>query len=161
MPSTIRNSPPVCLWISMVRLIMGRLRFSKASIGQSLNMEDGEKYQVFRHIRMHPEKEVAFPITFIVRFRFSRLSHRANKITSIMPMFMISGHPGFQMKIYGVNKENGYWAGMYQWESENALEEYKRSIVFRAMKRRAVNGTVTTQELHHTRLMDFIETHQI
>ena len=144
----------------MVRLIKGRLRLSKASIGQILRMEDGEIYQVFRHIRMRPEKEVTFPITFIVRFKFSRLSHRANKITSIIPMFMISGYPGFQMKIYAVNKGNGYWTGMYQWESVNALEEYKRSFVFRMMNRRAIDETVTTLELPDHRLQDFIEDHK-
>lgn len=161
MPSVIRKSPPVCLWISIVRLILGRLRLPKASLGQTLGMYDGERYQIFRQISMHPDKEVASPITFIVRFKFSRLSHRANKIISIIPMLMISGYPGFQTKIYCVNKGNGYWQGMYQWESENALEEYKRSFVFRVMKRRAIDGTVTTLELPGNRLRDFIETNKI
>lgn len=138
----------------------GILRLSKEYHGTTLKMEDGETYQIFRHIRMHPDKKIASPITFVVRFKFSRLSHSANKITSIIPMLLITGFPGFQIKMYGVNKGNGYWTGMYQWESEDALEEYKRSFVFRVMNRRAIDGTVTTLEIPDHRLQDYIENHK-
>jgi len=160
MPSDIRKSPPVCLWISIARLIAGMLRLSKASLGQTTKMEDGEMFEAFRQISVYPEKEIDSPTTFIVRFKFSRLSHRANKITSIIPMLMISGYPGFQAKRYCVNRGTGYWMGIYQWESQKALEEYKRSFVFRMMNRRAAEGTVTTLEVPHQRLLDFIETHK-
>lgn len=160
MPSVIRKSPPVCLWISLARLIAGTLRLPKASLGQNLKMDNGEMFQIFRQIRMHPDKESTSPITFIVRFKFTRLSHRANKITSIIPMLMISGYPGFQTKIYCVNKENGFWQGMYQWETEKALAEYMRSLVYGVMNRRAREGTVTTLELPNNRLQDFIEAHR-
>lgn len=157
MPSAIRKSPPVCLCISIARLIEDRLRLSKAYLGQNLTMEDGEVYEIFRQIKVHPEKGSTSPVTFIVRFKFSRLSHRANKITSIIPMLMISGYPGFHSKIYCVNKGNGYWQGMYQWEKKEALEMYKGSLVYRVMNRRAVDGTISTLELPDIRLKDFIE----
>jgi hypothetical protein len=161
MPSTVRKSPPACLWISIVRLMFARLKFSKTHTWQTLIMDDGEEYTVFRHIRMHPEKELVLPITFIVRFKFARLSYRANRIASIIPMLLITGYPGFQIKMYCVNRENGYWQGMYQWESERALDDYKRSFVFRVMNRRAIQGTVTTWDIPDQRLLDFIENHKI
>jgi len=123
-------------------------------------MDEGEMFQIFRQISVYPEKETDSPITFIVQFKFSQLSHRANKIISIIPMLGISGYPGFQAKTYCVNRGTGYWMGIYQWESHEALEEYKRSFVFRMMNRRAREGTVTTLELTHKRLQDFIEAHK-
>jgi hypothetical protein len=71
-------------------------------------------------------------------------------------MLLIAGFPGFDVKIYGVNKRNGYWQGMYQWQSKQVLEEYKRSFVFRMMNKRAIKSTLRTMELENQNLTDFI-----
>jgi hypothetical protein len=57
-------------------------------------------------------------------------------------MLIISGFPGFVTKFYAVNQKNGYWQGMYRWESVNRLEEYRKSLVFNIMNRRAITGSV-------------------
>ena len=89
------------------------------------------------------------------------LSHKANKLASIIPMLMIAGFPGFIAKIYAVNPENGYWQGMYQWKSVEYLEEYKKSLVFRIMNKRAIRGSVTMSEIKDQSLNDFINAHKI
>jgi hypothetical protein len=157
MPASFRKIPPVCLGISIVRLIFGRLRLPKTYVGHIIRMEDGEQYSVFRHIHIYPEKDAAAPVTFIVSFKFSRFSYNANRIISIIPMLLITGFPGFQTKMYGVNMENGYWQGMYQWESEKALEDYKLSLVYRMMNRRAVDDSISSKKFPRMKLLSFVE----
>ena len=81
----------------------------------------------------------------MVRFKFARLSFRANKLASIIPMLLIAGFPGFRQKIYAVNSQTGYWQGMYQWRSEADLQEYLQSFVYRMMNRRALDNSLTTR----------------
>jgi hypothetical protein len=63
--------------------------------------------------------------------------------------------------MYAVNHENGSWLGIYQWESKHTLDAYKLSLVLRIMNSRAIEGSVTYQELDHYRLTDYIEEHKI
>ena len=88
-------------------------------------MEDDQEYVIFRHITASTSIGSETDTIFIVSFKFARLSHKANKIASIIPMLLITGFPGFRTKMYAVNNETGYWQGMYQWKSEQALAEYK------------------------------------
>lgn len=74
---------------------------------------------------------------------------------------MISGFPGFDVKLYGVNKSNGYWQGMYQWQTIQDLEEYKKSFVFRMMNRRAITGSLNMMEFKNQNLADFINSHAV
>ncbi len=97
----------------------------------------------------------------MVRFKFSKLSHKANTIASIIPMLLITGYPGFQVKMYGVNHTNGYWQGMYQWESKQALEEYKKSFVFRMMNKRALENTLYSFETENHLLLDYFENNEL
>jgi hypothetical protein len=120
-------------------------------------MEDGEQYTVFRQIQIYPEKNAAAPVTFIVRFKFSRFSHNTNRIISSIPMLLITGFPGFHKKMYGVNMENGYWQGMYQWKSEQALEDYKQSFVYRMMNRRAFDDSISSEKFPQMQLLRFVE----
>mgnify|MGYP000007604063 FL=1 len=115
MTSKFRRLPLVCLVLSLARLISGRLRLSGQFKDETIEMDDHSSFSVFRQIR---RKEVNFNsdyTVFIVSFKFSHLSHKANKLASVIPMLLITGFPGFVKKVYAVNPENGYWQGMYQW----------------------------------------------
>ena len=63
--------------------------------------------------------------------------------------------------MYGVNKRNGYWQGMYQWQTKHALEEYKKSFVFRMMNKRAINNTLSSLVIENQNLLEFIDNHLI
>ena len=156
MTSTLRKIPPICLGISLVRLILRKIRFSKKHLGKKVVMLDGQAYTIFRHVQRHPASESDASSIFVVRFKFSRLSPPANKIASIIPMLIITGYPGFHIKMYGVNKENGFWQGMYQWESKQALNEYTQSLVYRIMNKRAIQSSISSFTLKGERLIDYI-----
>ena len=109
MKSKFRRLPPVCLIVSVFRLITGKLRLSDLFMGEIIAMDDNSTFQVFRHIT---DRKVTFTskfTVFIVSFKFYHLTHKANKIASIVPMLLITGFTGFLKKIYAVNPKNGYW----------------------------------------------------
>jgi hypothetical protein len=156
MTSKFRRHPLACIGVTVFRLITGKLRLSKQFIGEIIEMDDLSSYKIFRHIT---DRKVAFNsknTVFIVSFKFAHLSHRGNKIASIIPMLMITGFPGFVKKIYAVNPENGFWQGMYQWESSEHLEDYKKSLVFKVMNKRAIPGTINSIQFQDKSLDSFI-----
>ena len=159
MAMSIRKNPFVCLLLSLGRVLVGRLKYSKEYVGTTLKMENNEKYYIFRHIRSAPQFHDEQGSVFIVNFKFARLSQNANRFVSQVPMLLITGFPGFRVKMYAVNQENGYWLGIYQWESKHALDAYKQSFVLRMMNSRAIEGSVTYHELDHYRLTDYIAEH--
>ena len=156
MTSKFRKLPLTCLVISIFRLLIGKLRLSKQFMGKTVKMDKNSNYQIFRHITNKEVDSDCKSTVFIVSFKFSKLSHKANKLTSIIPMLLITGFPGFVKKIYAVNRENGYWQGMYQWESSENLEEYKKSFVFKVMNKRAIPESINSVHYENISLDSFI-----
>lgn len=152
-----RNIPPICLLVSLFRIINGKLRTSGKFLGRSITMEDGSEYNIFRQITNFPVHSSENDCVFVVRFKFRHLSHKANRIVSIIPMLLIAGHPGFVSKCYAMNEENGVWQGMYQWQSIKDLELYKKSFVFKMINKRAIPETIVSQTVIHQTLSEFFD----
>jgi hypothetical protein len=157
MATKFRKIPPICLGYSIGNLLSGKLRYSKQYLGNSVRMPDGQEFTIFRHIATVPDEISDSTYVFIVRFKFARLSTKTNKIISKIPMLLITGFPGFRAKAYALNQKNGYWQGMYEWESRHALDNYKKSFVLGLMNKRALKSTVSYQEHKNQKLNDFIE----
>jgi len=156
MNNRFRKIPPVCLGIALFRLLTGRLKLSKEYLGEEVKSDDGKVFSIFRHIKAVAENAGTDATVFVVRFKFAHLSHKVNKLASIIPMLLIAGFPGFIRKMYAVDHESGYWQGMYEWESKEHLEEYKQSLVFRTMNKRAIKGSITSFEEVNTSLRKLI-----
>lgn len=151
------NIPPVCLLVSIFQLITGKLKYSTRNLNKAVKMEDGSGYIIFRQISRYPVIYSKQSCVFIVRFKFKHLSQKANKMASKIPMLLIAGNPGFMSKCYAVNQENGYWQGMYQWESIKHLQNYKKSFVYRMMNKRAVPESIQSNILLNQSLDTFIQ----
>lgn len=156
MISKFRKFPLTCLIVSICKLLIGKLKLSRGFIGRVVKMDDNLYFHIFRHIRTSKADSDLKSTVFIVSFKFSRLSHKANKLASIIPMLLITGFPGFLKKIYAVNPENGYWQGMYQWESVEKLEEYKKSFVFKMMNKRAIPESISLFQIENKSLDKYI-----
>jgi len=50
MTTKFRKSPPVCLFISLIRLILGKLKLSEKYMGVTVKMDDVNEYKIFRNI---------------------------------------------------------------------------------------------------------------
>ena len=161
MSDTIRKMPVVCLIIACFQLLFGRLRLTKNYLNKIIQMDNENRFVVFRHISTYPLNQSDEDCVFIVSFKFEHLSHKANKLTSIIPMLMIAGFPGFLAKIFAVNPENGYWQGMYQWKSPEHLEAYQKSFVFKMMNKRAIQETIKSVEMIKQNLIDLIENKKV
>jgi hypothetical protein len=153
----IRELPPICLSIALVRLLTRKLRLLQEFRGKTLEVSDGSHFRIFRNISTVPPQQGPAPCVFIVSFKFSRLSHEANKIVSLIPMLLIAGFPGFIQKMYAVNQDNGYWQGMYQWKTEAHMARYQQSFVFRMMNKRAIPDTVHSTVLPGQQLIDYVK----
>ncbi|MBN2773984.1 MAG: hypothetical protein JXR31_07020 [Prolixibacteraceae bacterium] len=127
-------------------LFFHKLRISRSLKGNIVKTKNGEDYIIFRQIIKYPVFHEKSDCIFIVRFKFRHLSHKQNKIASVIPMLLIAGHPGFKAKIYSVNPNNGYWQGIYVWKSQIFLDIYKKSFVFGMMNKRAIPETIKIVE---------------
>jgi len=156
--SKIRKTPVVCLIIAVIKLFTGRLRLSKKYLNKTIEMENGKEFVIFRHITTTLD-QVNEGCVFIISFKFAHLSHKANKLASIIPMLMIAGFPGFVVKMYAVNPDDGYWQGMYQWKSIEHLQDYKKSFVFKMMNKRSLKDSINIIEMTNQKLTDFIDSH--
>ena len=137
----LRELPPVCLLAAVCRLLSGRLRLTRERADEVF-ATGGGFFRPFRRIIDTKAEAGEKTCVFSVRFRFSRLTEPQNRLASILPMLFIAGHPGFRCKVYSSDAESGRWMGLYEWASLGRLEAYRRSPVYRVMKKRAVGGTV-------------------
>jgi len=155
-----RRLPPVCIIVAIGSLLIGRIRFPRNHLGKTIEMEDGQRFTAFRHVTKL-RRGVENPAVLVVRFTFAKYSQKANRRLSLIPIPLIVGFLGFRDKIWMVNEENGYWQGVYQWDSVQSVEEYKRSFVLGIMNRRASPKTVTSQVVLNTHLQDYMNDHEV
>ena len=151
---------PVAIIKSLGNLISGKLTFPKFNLNKTIRMDDGLQFKIFRHMKLAFKNNSTETAVFIVRFKFKRFSHPTNIRLSCIPMFMIAGFPGFHDKIWMIDWETGYWQGVYQWESMQAIEKYKQSFVLGMMNKRAIASSVSYHILLNTDLKNFIQMHE-
>jgi hypothetical protein len=123
----VRRSPPICLVVALVLALLGRLRLRRKYVGRVVSMEDGRRFRVFRHLSRRTGK-AGRPAVLVVRFEFKRFPQRVNRFLSLVPVPLIGGIPGFCDKVWMVDEDSGAWQGVYQWESAEAVEAYRRSF---------------------------------
>jgi len=150
--------PPVCALVAALRGIIGRLRFERRYVGSVLVMEDGQRFRVFRRLSLRGSGAggQVSPAVLVVRFKFARFSQGLNRWLSLIPVPMIGGYPGFRDKLWMADEETGYWQGVYEWESPEAIEAYRRSFVLRTMNRRAAPQSISYAVMERTQLADYV-----
>ena len=139
--------------------LLWKIHFSKEFLGKTVVMDDGQKFTIFRHMTLNTGKSYSdhSMTVFRVRFKFAKLSHKVNKLTSLIPVFLIVSFPGFRDKIWMINEDTGYWQGIYQWESEDAVEKYKKSFVLGVMNKRAVPNSISYEIIPNTDLSEYVK----
>ena len=118
--------------------IQGRIHFPQDRLGKIIN--EGEDFEVFRHMRLDPgEDQPEQPgAIFKVRFQFASMSPKMNKRTSLIPIPFIAAQPGFRSKMWLLGRESGEFQGIYEWDTVASAESYWTSFQMKLMKRRAV-----------------------
>ena len=159
---TLNQFPPYIVIKSLIKTtylaLFWKVHFKKEYISRIVQMDDGQTFTVFRHISvaMKNRQPNTSPALFSVRFKFAALSHKANKWASLIPIPLIIASPGFGSKIWMLNETTGYWQGVYQWDSEAAIEAYKQSFVLGVMNKRAISDSITFETIPDTTVSQYL-----
>lgn len=137
--------------------IMGRLKFPRNYIGQTICMEDGLKFKIFRHMKLHKNTESKKIAILIIRFKFKKMSHKANIKASKIPIPLIAGFPGFMDKIWMIDWKTNFWQGIYQWESNDTIKRYEKSFVLGIMNKRSIPESLSYRIIQNKNIEDYIE----
>jgi len=158
MPS-VRYLPPVAVMVAIGRLLSGRIRFSGDRVEQVLTMEGGEKHLIFREVRVSssgPVPESSMTV-LKVRFQFARFSPETNRRLSLIPVPVILGMPGFRQKTWTFCETSGFSQGIYQFESPETADGYRRSPVMRILEKRSVPGSMTHEIFEGVLIEDYLK----
>ena len=149
-----------CLIIARTTIgnvLRGSVHFPEKYVGDVLTMEDGQKFTVFRRLKVdgqgdnHDNQAV-----FKVRFKFKNLSTGANKRLSIIPAPFLMGMKGFREKDWTINENTNDFQGIYQWSTKETAERYPDTFIFKLMTKRAAPGTVSYEILPDTDLSEYL-----
>lgn len=149
-----------CLIIARTTIgnvLRGSVHFPEEYVGDVLTMEDGQKFTVFRRLKVdgqgdnHDNKAV-----FKVRFKFKNLSTGANKRLSIIPAPFLMGMEGFLEKDWTINEATNEFQGIYQWSSKEIADRYPNTFIFKLMTMRAAPRTVSYETIPDADLTDYL-----
>jgi len=118
--------------------IQGRIHFPKDRLGEIV--DEGEEFEIFRHMTLDPGKDQPEKpgAIFKVRFQFASMSPEMNKRTSLIPIPFIAAQPGFRSKMWTLGRKTGEFQGVYEWDTITSAENYWTSFPMKLMKKRAV-----------------------
>ena len=136
-----------------------RLRFPKTYIEQEIEMEDGLRFKIFRHMNLKVKYESSNKSIFLVRFKFKKFSHKANIRLSRIPIMLIAGFPGFRDKLWMIDYETDYWQGLYQWETEESIKKYQKSFVLGLMNKRSDDSTLEYKIILKKDIREYLDEH--
>ena len=145
--STIRNKAFFSLLKTLSYVLTGRFHLNKKRIGELITMEDGQEYIVFRQVIVDPRQDQREKPGAIlrIRFHFALGTPKQNKLLSLIPIPFIVGLPGFRSKTWTLHKGSGGFQGIYEWDTIQDAETYKKSFAIKLMTKRAIPGSVTFQ----------------
>ncbi len=138
MRKNLQRGPFSSIIRAIYLLLQGRIHFPKDRLGEIV--DDGEDFEIFRHMTLDPGKDQPKKVgaIFKVRFQFASMSPEMNKRTSMIPIPFIVAQPGFRSKIWMLGRETGEIQGVYEWDTITSAENYWTSFPMKLMKRRAV-----------------------
>jgi len=149
-----------CLIIARTTIgnvLRGSVHFPEEYVGDVLTMEDGQKFTVFRRLKVDGNVDKHDDLAvFKVRFKFKNLSTGANKRLSIIPAPFLMGMTGFREKNWAINEKTNDFQGIYQWTSREMAERYPETFIFKLMTKRATPGTVSYEIIPNTDLSDYL-----
>ena len=140
----------------ILKIISRNLQFPKYYCGKTVQMEDGLKLKIFRHMKDISKNPAENGSILIIRFQFNKFSHSTNIKASKIPIPLIGGFKGFGDKLWMIDWENGYWQGIYQWDNEITIERYKKSFVLNIMNKRAEESSISYNILPDINFEEYI-----
>ena len=138
MSNNVQRGPFSSIVRAIYLLMQRRIHFSKGRLRDIV--DEGEEFEIFRHMTLDPSKDQPEKpgAIFKVRFQFASMSPEMNIRTSLIPIPFIVAQPGFRSKMWMLGQETGEFQGVYEWDTVASAENYWISFPMKLMKRRAV-----------------------
>ncbi len=138
-------NPFRAFWNTLGLALRGRVHFPRRRLGETLVLENGEPWVIFRQVIVDPGpgRPPKPGAVFRPRFHVAGMSVRQNTLFSWLPVPFILGLPGFRSKLWLYNPANGDFQGIYEWDTVQDAENYGRSFAMQFMARRSVPGSVS------------------
>lgn len=132
---------------TQINFLTGRLHFPKGRVGQTLTMEDGQDFLIFREAVVEPgRKQPQEPgAVFRVRFHVANMTPEQNKRFSLIPIPFFTGLPGFRRKLWMLNEKTGDFQGIYRWDTVRDAQNYANSFAMKFMTGRSLPGSASYQ----------------
>jgi len=137
-------SPFASLVAATKMALAGRVHFPRQRLNEVLWL-DGEKWVVFRHVKIDPlpNQPDAPGAIFQPRFHLAGMSPGVNQLFSWLPIPFFIGLPGFRSKLWLINPDTGDFSGYYEWDTVEDAQNYQRSFAVKFMTGRSVPGSVS------------------
>ncbi|MFC1867348.1 hypothetical protein ACFL0H_04360 [Thermodesulfobacteriota bacterium] len=146
--------------IFISNIVSGSVHFPDEYIGETLSMEDGQIFAVFRRLAVSGKNnDVSGFAVFKVKFKFKGFKPGTNKRLSMIPAPFLMGMTGFREKYWAINENSNYFQGIYQWESREIAERYPNSFIFKLLTKRSAPGTLSYEIIPNTNLSQYIKKH--
>ncbi|MGB9978800.1 hypothetical protein [Methanobacterium sp.] len=153
---------PFSAFLKTIKYVLTRkIHFPKNYLHKTATMEDGQQFNVFRHVIMSTKLNGQNAAIFKVRFHLASMSPEKNIPFSRIPMLFILGLPGFRAKLWTLNKNNGDFQGIYQWDSLEDAQNYANSFALNFMTSRSVPGSVSYEIIPNTSMKEYIKSLKI
>lgn len=125
-------------------LFTGRIQFPKDRIGEIIIGDDGRPFQIFRQviIKSSQTQEQHHNAIFKVNFKLAEMSPQKNIKFSLLAIPFFIGLPGFKSKLWMIDKESGYFQGIYEWDTKEHAERYSKSFAMKFMCKRSLPNSV-------------------
>ncbi|MFW9997431.1 MAG: hypothetical protein ACFFD4_35635 [Candidatus Odinarchaeota archaeon] len=121
-----------------------RLHLPKDRNGEVIKGSNGKEYVIFRGLTVDPKKNQPEKSGALLKlqFNFKSGSARKNKRLSKIPIPFIAGLQGFRSKYWMIYEPSGGFQGIYEWDSVQDAENYKKSFAVKLLTKRAVPGSL-------------------
>ena len=123
--------------------ITGNISFPKSKIGQAIDLENGNKADIFRQVIFRKKNiDNTEAVLFHVKFHLRGMSPGMNKLFSNFPIPFFVGLPGFCAKFWCFDSSNEDFHGFYKWQSREHAEEYSNSFAMEFMSKRSIPESI-------------------
>lgn len=119
----------------------GTVELPRGRVGEVLTMADGQRWRIFRQLRV--VSGTTEPPGGEVRLRFvTSMQSRLNQQFSWLTIAAFMGLPGFVDKTWITNDATGASGSIYHWRTVEDARRYSHSVALRFITGRSLAGSV-------------------
>ncbi|MCC6613016.1 MAG: YdhR family protein [Anaerolineae bacterium] len=142
---TARTASPLGVVARSAALMLGgRTIYPRERVGQTITLDDGRQYRIFREVIMRDNPPREGGGVFRVWFQ-TKMSVPHTMTFSLLTRIGFVGMPGFRGKLWLVDEATETFGGIYQFDSVEDARRYQESFAMRFSEWRSRPGCFATE----------------